>query len=410
MKNLVTGFFWFCLAAIGLLACNRYENDVFPKRKASRNILHNDAFAAYLNQNIRLQVLNNDTIVTDGELVFRKPLHGTIITDSAGFVYQPASNFQGEDVFHYTFCSGQVCDSALVSVTVGAAVPNCTVKANSERITFNAPNPVIIPVLANDVTCGPVIINTIRKPLHGKITLLAGGRLQYSPSNGYIGKDSLTYEIQTPDGRRSAAQVWVEGYLNCTIFAKNDLANTTVNDSVTIYPTRNDVTCNAPVTLSVVSNPQHGKAKVLTNNRISYEPDMNFTGADVLIYRICDAGNQCSQSTITINTQATTNCVTGFAALNDTLALAANTAVTGVYLDVLANDVYCLNQLTSLTVTQPPVMGTFTVVTQNGVPQIHYVKSGGGSAPFTDFLGYQVCMLVNGQVVCKSAQVNLKFN
>ena len=394
---------------LGLLACNRYEDDVVPVRKAGRNKLNDDTYGIYLNQPLRLNVLANDTIILDGELVFGQPAHGKISTDAAGFLYQPDQNFKGLEEFYYKYCSGPICDSALVSVTVLPAVPNCNLRANPDQAYFNAANPVTIPVLANDITCGPVAISSVGQPKHGSIAVLPNNQLQYTPVNGFAGYDSLTYEIQAPDGRRASALVVVAGSMNCTLVARPDVANTNLNDSITLYPVRNDVICGSPVTISIVSNPQHGAVQVLANNGLAYEPAFNFSGTDVFTYQICNAANQCAQGTITINTQATVNCVTGFTARNDSLSFPAGAAASGVYLDVLLNDIYCLNQLTSVTILQPPAQGTVTVVSQNGIPQLHYVKFAGGSAPFTEVLRYQVCMLVNGQNVCKSANVKLNF-
>src|SRR5205814_6227901 len=44
------------------------------------------------------------------------------------------------------------------------------------------------------------------------------------------------------------------------------------------------------LSVSIISGPKNGTATVNANKTIKYKPNSNFSGADTLIYQVCDAG------------------------------------------------------------------------------------------------------------------------
>lgn len=408
MKNIIkiSAFLW--LLVTGLMACTRFENDELPSPVTGSIRLNNDTYLTSKNKPVQLVVLANDTITTNGMLMFRKPASGSIISDSVGFTYYPQTNFLGTDSFYYRYCTATSCDSALVTVLVSDMSPNCQVTAKPDLVSFNGP--VTFSVLGNDNTCGPVTLQLTRMPGNGNAAVLPNNELQYAPQAGFNGTDSLVYEIATPDGRRARAAVTLQGVSNCLLKAMPDAVVTAMNDSVTITPGRNDSTCNAPYTLSIVTKPLYGIAQLLPGNRIAYQPGYNFVGGDVLEYEICN-GNQCSRSFITIQTQPlVVNCQGNFAARNDSIPLPANSAATNFYFNVLANDTFCPSQFVSLSVIQPfPQYGTATPVMHNGVMHLNYQKSNPPGQRYTDVVFYEIRMNLNGQIVSRTARVTIVF-
>ena len=158
MKNKIkiSAFFW--LLAAGLFACTRFENDELPSPVNGPAKLNNDTYATAKNKPVQLVVLRNDTITTDGILMFGQPAHGAIISDSVGFTYYPQTSFLGTDSFYYKYCSATTCDSALVKVLVYDPEPGCTVAANHDQAAISSSAPVTFSILSNDNTCGPVTV------------------------------------------------------------------------------------------------------------------------------------------------------------------------------------------------------------------------------------------------------------
>src|SRR5688572_23676773 len=409
MKNNFKFLTFLFLMLAGFSACNTYEDDVLPSRNSGETVLNNDTFSTYKNQPVQIAVLANDTITADGVLTFGKVTYGTVVSDSGRFVYQPAPGFTGSDRFFYKYCSGAACDSALVTVNILEPNTNCVLKANRDQVTFSHQNPVTIPMLVNDNTCGPVTVKMLTHPKNGTAVLLQNQELRYTPNPNFYGADSLMYEVQTPDGRRASATVSVRKVSNCQLAANADVVQTLANDSVIIFPVLNDNTCNNPVLINISSLPQHGTVRVLPNNRFSYEPVPNFTGSDSFMYQLCAGGN-CVSSTITVNVTARpVNCVTSFAARNDSLGFASSIPGSSYNLNVLLNDIYCPNSQATLSIIQSPANGTATIINVGGVPYINYVKNNPSGGAYTDNLRYQLCMVVNGQTVCRNASVTVIF-
>ena len=410
MKNKIkiSAFFW--LLAAGLFACTRFENDELPSPANGPAKLNNDTYATAKNKPVQLVVLRNDTITTDGILMFGQPAHGAIISDTVGFTYYPQTSFVGTDSFYYKYCSATTCDSALVKVLVYDPEPGCTVAANHDQAAISSSAPVTFSILSNDNTCGPVTVQFLSLPKTGNAVLLQNNDVTYTPNAGFAGTDSLVYEIQSPDGRRATATVTIKGTANCTMQANPDAVTTIMNDSVTIFPVRNDVVCNAP-SVKIITKPLYGLAQVLPNNSIAYQPGYNFVGGDVIEYEICNGNNQCSRSYISIQTQAPqVNCQTGFIARNDSIPLPAGSSATSFFFNVLANDTYCPHQLVSLSVIQPfALYGAATPVMHNGVMHLNYVKSSPPGLNYSDEIFYEIRMNLNGQIVSRTARVTVIF-
>ncbi|PTN07479.1 gliding motility-associated-like protein, partial [Mangrovibacterium marinum] len=57
-------------------------------------------------------------------------------------------------------------------------------------------------------------------------------------------------------------------------------------------------------TLTVISEPAHGTTTVHEDGTITYQPDLNYYGADEFTFEICDADGYCSQATVTIQVRS----------------------------------------------------------------------------------------------------------
>jgi HD-GYP domain-containing protein (c-di-GMP phosphodiesterase class II) len=83
--------------------------------------------------------------------------------------------------------------------------------------------------------------------------------------------------------------------------AVNDDAMVLAEDaSLTFSVLGNDI-LEGPVTVEIVSGPEHGSATVNPDGTISYEPDPDYYGPDSLIYRACDAGGDCEMGILSIS-------------------------------------------------------------------------------------------------------------
>lgn len=149
------------------------------------------------------------------------PSNGALTFNPDGtFNYIPDAGFTGNDTFEYEVClpapNTSVCDrgTAVIVIRLEAIFDQINVSQNAS----NTP----IPVLDNDNfgSAGPRLTGAITDfspPQNGGITLSDNGTpadpfddfFAYTPSPGYIGTDSFTYEITDAVGSTDTASVYL---------------------------------------------------------------------------------------------------------------------------------------------------------------------------------------------------------
>jgi gliding motility-associated-like protein len=357
---------------------------------------------------VNIPVLNNDSdpdgaINTNSVTVTSNPTNGTVNVNPDGTVtYTPNPNYYGPDSFIYQVCDNGVpapvlCDTALVSIIVTPV--NDPPIAVNDNVTTPEDNPVTIPVLNNDSDPdGALDISTVvvvSPPTNGTTTVNPDGTITYTPNPNFYGNDTLQYRVC--DNGVPAPSLCDTAYVYIVVTPVNDppIANddfaTTDEDVPVIIPVLNndsdpDGAIN-PTTVFVITNPSNGTVVVNPDGTVTYTPNANFNGNDSFVYRVCDNGVPspvlCDTATVFINLNP----------VNDPPI--ANTDVettpedTPITVPVLNNDTDPdgLIVVNTLTVTDPPSNGTYTVNTNTGeityIPNLNFYG--------TDTLIYQVC-------------------
>jgi hypothetical protein len=231
---------------------------------------YDDAATAYLSTPLGIDVLGND----DG---FESPVTVSIATgpgngtatvnNSPGdpsvvnVTYTPNAGFEGLDTFQYSADDGALADTATVTVTVA------TPQANPDVAETHLYTPVAINVLANDPGFSglPVTATVTGGPLQGTAVVTgspgdaAALRINYTPSAGFTGSDSLQYEVTNGINTASATvSITVLPYK-----AVNDSYYVLSNYGYTyLYVAANDLGFQEPVTLTILSGPAQGSAYV----------------------------------------------------------------------------------------------------------------------------------------------------
>ena len=367
---------------------------------------------------VTTNVLANDTITANGAplnpasvAVTSGPAHGTTVVNPDGTIgYTPASGFSGTDSYVYQVCDSSTPTPLCSSATVTITVPNA-VKANPDNAATAQNTAVTTNVLSNDTfTAGgsplnPASVAVTTPPAHGTTTVNPDGTIKYTPSAGYTGPDSYTYQVcdsSTPTPACSSAVVTVTVGPNVVI-ANPDAATTPPITPVTVDVRANDSSSTGTplANPTITTAPGHGTAVVNPSGTVTYTPAAGFSGVDTFVYQVCDTSVPtpvCASTTVTITVP---NNVT---AAPDASTTPQNTPVAT---DVLANDGHTtggspLNPA-SVTVTTAPAQGTTTVDPTTG--KITYTPATGFSG--TDSYVYQVCDASTPTPGCASATVTI---
>jgi len=214
----------------------------------------------------------------------------------------------------------------LVITVVDPTVYNNPPVANTDLSVTPFNTPVIIPILANDgpgntgdTLNSPVIIGG-GKP-GAVISIDPSGQLRYTPPSGYIGQDTLKYQVcARPSGTCDTASVVITvqapNAVNTTL-AADDYISTTNRGTAQGNVLTNDVDPEGnkqkvtPQSYTATSgtaatNPVFGKGSLSLDSAGKYLflPDTGFTGTVNIPYMVCDSGaipQVCAQATLHVS-------------------------------------------------------------------------------------------------------------
>ena len=296
----------------------------------------NDTAATSEDTPVNIVVLGNDTDL-DGDplsVVAATAGNGTVVINPDGTVtYTPKANFFGVDTITYTISDGKGGTST-ATVTVTVASVNDVPVAINDAATTSEDAPVKIPVLANDtdVDGDPLTVTAASAP-NGTVVINPDGTITYKPNANFNGTDTITYTISDGKGGFSTATVTVTVVpVNDPPVAVNDAAATNEDTPLVISPLVNDSDLDGnPLTITAANAP-NGTVVINTNGTITYTPNANFNGTDVITYTISDGAGGFSTATITVSV----------AAVNDPPVAIPDAATTNeetpVTVNVLGND------------------------------------------------------------------------
>lgn len=272
--------------------------------------------------------------------------------------------------------TGKWSPPAVLSVTVGCG--NGEPLAIGDTATTARDAAVDIPVTDNDQDPEGDELTAVvaATPMHG-VAVGLGGAITYTPSPGFCGTDSFTYQAQDVAALVSApATVLVT--VECTNrppTALPDAAEVTAGTTPKLSVLANDTDPDGDV-LSVVmgTSPVHGAAAVVADG-VAYTPALGWCGPDMFTYRASDPSGALSEPATVSVTVACLNRppVTSI----DRVTIHRGDSVN---IAVLANDSDPDGTPLSVTDVSSPSSGTATI---NADQTVAYTASGSACRPDT---------------------------
>ena len=269
---------------------------------------------------VKISVLANDSDpnglpLTVTAVTPTNNVHASATVNADGTIsYKPDPESSGQDSFSYTISNTYFTASAVVTVTVQAALPPVA-QNDFMLITFNTPTEV--PVLANDSDPNglPLTILTpvTTLPQHGTATVNnVNGTITYSPNlapppigtepQPYVGSDTFSYTI-TNSFITATATVTVNVQPPPKPVAVDDAADCNGGLQVNIAVLDNDVAqFGLPLKVIGTTAPVGGGSVLLNgDNTITYNDDVDSgPRVDTFSYTITDPYGQQSTATVTV--------------------------------------------------------------------------------------------------------------
>jgi large repetitive protein len=359
-------------------------------------------------------IVGNDTDIDNAidpasVQVTQRPLHGGLVVRVDGSVfYEPTTNYVGIDSFTYQVCdlgNPALCATAVVNINVTPV--NDPPIATDDSSNAPAETALNIAALTNDADIDENLdsasVTITEPPAHGAATANGDGTLTYTAATGFLGTDLITYNVcdtGLPIYCRSAIVTVAVSTTNLPPVAVNDSLSVKGGEATTVAVLSNDRDPNdnmVPATLSIETAPVNGTAKVNPDATITYIADTNYVGADLVVYRICDAGKPtyCARAFLEITVTET---AIPPLAHNDMATTSAGTPVT---LDLLANDSAPQVPLAPSTVkvVSKPSQGSVEIDSTTGKATYRPNPNFSGTDTFT----YEVCDTATKKPRCTTA-------
>jgi large repetitive protein len=303
----------------------------------------NDAATTDEDTPVSIPVLGNDSD-PDGDpltVISATALNGTVSIGAGGVLtYTPNANFNGSDTITYRISDGNGgFSTATVAVTINP-VNDAPVAVNDTAST-NEDTPSTLKPLANDsdVDGDPLTITAATSP-NGTVVINPDGTITFTPAPDFNGPTTISYTISDGKGGTSTATITV------TVDAVNDapVANpstaTTNEDTPVVVPVlANDSDVDGdPLTVTSASAP-NGTVVINPDGTITYTPNPNFNGTDIITYTISDGRGGFSTSTVTVTVTAINDAPTAtpIAPQTNVDAAVVNYPVAGNFADLDGN-------------------------------------------------------------------------
>ncbi|MBT0771451.1 tandem-95 repeat protein [Kineosporia sp. J2-2] len=238
-----------------------------------------------------------------------KPAHGTAtIVDGKIRYLLTDTDFTGEDTFSYVACDDRSgCDTAQITVTVAGRQHEPS--ATGDTATVVTGSTVKIDVLANDTDAdgGTLTLKRItRAPEHGTAKVVKG-KIVYTPDDGYVGTDTVRYEVCDSGGLCSQATAKIAVTAQPPVL-KPDTGDVRPGGSTLIDVLGNDSDpAGYPLgSVTIIRYPGTGTATV-KGNQIRYQaPSGLKAGTEVTIgYQVCNKAGACSDGEVVLTVAGT---------------------------------------------------------------------------------------------------------
>jgi PKD repeat protein len=304
--------------------CSDFSDEIGATVSASNsppNAVNDTATVLEDSSDNLLDVLANDTD-TDGQALIvtaARAGHATVAINNDGTLsYSPNLNFNGTDTLSYTVSDGAGgTDSA--NATVNVSPVNDAPQAHNDTATvLEDSTGNTLDVLANDTDLdGDALSIAGASAVKGTAAVNADGTLSYSPAGDFNGTDIMTYTVKDGAGATASATVTVSvTAVNDAPVAVDDTATVEANSAANVLAVlANDVDVDGDELTVGAASANNGIASINTDGTLSYSPNADFVGTDMLVYEVSDGNDAKASATVTIEVAAVVEpLVAGFTA------------------------------------------------------------------------------------------------
>ena len=278
--------------------------------------------------------------------IVAQPLHGIVTGTPPLVTYDPDFNYFGADSFTFKVNDGAV-DSNIATVSITVNPQNDAPVANSFSLQTQVNTSVSAPLSGSDIDNNPLTFTVVSPPQHGSLSG-SSPSLVYTPTTGYSGSDSFTYQAfdGTVNSNLATVSITISSG-NLPPIAEPQDVFLDEDSTIPIILVASDPE-GAPLIYSFL-HPTTSGSLLGTAPNMTYDPNENYYGTDYFIFRVSDGVQWSEPATVNITVNA----------INDAPRATAQSVETpkNVYLDI---------QLTGSDVDGDPLSFSIHTAPQNG--------------------------------------------
>ncbi len=229
--------------------------------------------------------------------VLTQPTNGTLSGAEPNLVYTPNAHFNGTDSFSFLANDGLLSsEPAIVSLVVNAV--NDPPVAGSLSVSTDEDTAVAVTLVGSDPVEGsPVTFQIVATPGKGSLSGTAP-ELTYTPIADFAGTDTFTYKA------KDASQTSAVATVTITVNGVDDAPRASTKAVPVVEDTPKAFTLaaldpeGAPLAFTVLAVPSNGTLSGDAPN-LTYTPNPNFNGTDVMTFTAGDGALVSSAGTVT---------------------------------------------------------------------------------------------------------------
>ncbi|WP_417362394.1 Ig-like domain-containing protein [Gallaecimonas pentaromativorans] len=259
-----------------------------------------------------INVLGNDGDVDNaiGDLTIQftgPPASGNLSLNGRLVHYQPVGS-PVSDSFQYRLRDPSGALSAPVTVNIVASLPNQPPLAVDDQASTRQNEAVTINLLSNDSDADGSLdapsLALVIAPAHGVATLQGSGQMLYTPSTGFHGDDTFSYQVADNQGALSniaMVRVRVQRFNQLPV-AQDDSQSVVAGVASNIDVLANDSDSDGSVVSAQLQQmPAHGSAVVQGDGSITYTALADYQGSDSFTYvAVDDEGGLSTPATVNL--------------------------------------------------------------------------------------------------------------
>lgn len=259
-------------------------------------------------------------------------------------------------------------------------------------------------VLGNDIDPNNDVLSALltKGTTHGSLSLKEDGSFTYTPDPGFVGTDIFRYRAFDGQLKSKPSKVTITIYPPNSPPIPNDDSFVLKEDTELSIDTtdllQNDQDRDGdPLTVTLVNGPKHGTLIPKPDGSFIYTPSPDFNGQDNFRYRAKDGTHESAPADVTLNIEPVDDVPV---AADDSASMEGTSTI---YIDVLLNDTGLGDKPISITIADPPTVGT-AIVIDNLIRYTAFTGVGG-----TDSLRYEVTD-ADGESAQAIVSIQLTFN